>query len=111
MITIEPPSAASATISTNHILSIIAEQGAKTAVLLLPGIQFYTGQLLDIPTITAAARKAGIFVIWDLAHAVGNVPLYLHDWDVDAAAWCSMYSRNPLYCVIWIRTDKDRYRL
>jgi kynureninase len=40
-------------------------------------------------TINAAARKAGIFVIWDLAHAVGNVPLQLHDWDIDAAAWCS----------------------
>jgi kynureninase len=56
---------------------------------LLPGIQFYTGQYFDIPTITKAAQAAGIFVIWDLAHAVGNVPLKLHDWNVDAAVWCS----------------------
>ncbi|EDN90601.1 hypothetical protein SS1G_00001 [Sclerotinia sclerotiorum 1980 UF-70] len=53
------------------------------------GIQFYTGQLFDIPLITRRARDCGIFVIWDLAHAIGNVPLYLHDWDVDAAAWCT----------------------
>jgi kynureninase len=89
MVTIEPPSPNEATIPTSHILSIIATHATTTAILLLPGIQFYTGQLLDIPTITTAARAAGIFVIWDLAHAAGNVPLHLHDWDVDAAAWCS----------------------
>ncbi|RFU26900.1 hypothetical protein B7463_g9450, partial [Scytalidium lignicola] len=89
MVTIEPPSWDEPVISTDHIISVIEEHASTTAVLLLPGIQYYTGQLLDIPTITAAARKAGIFVIWDLAHAAGNVPLQLHDWDVDAAAWCS----------------------
>jgi kynureninase len=89
MITIEPQSATESIITTSHVLSVISEHASTTALLLLPGIQFYTGQFLDIPKITAAARKAGVFVIWDLAHAVGNVPLYLHDWDVDAAAWCS----------------------
>lgn len=89
MITIEPPNLANPIITTSYILSVIAEHAATTSILLLPGIQFYTGQLFDIPTITNAARNAGIFVIWDLAHAVGNVPLELHDWDVDAAAWCS----------------------
>ncbi|KAK4192054.1 pyridoxal phosphate-dependent transferase [Podospora australis] len=76
-------------LTTSEILSAIEEHASTTALLLLPGIQYYTGQLLDIPTITAFARQRGIFVIWDLAHAVGNVPLQLHDWDVDAAAWCS----------------------
>lgn len=89
MVTIEPQSATEAAITTSHIISVIEEHASTTALLLLPGIQFYTGQFLDIPRITAVARDAGIFVIWDLAHAVGNVPLYLHDWDVDAAAWCS----------------------
>lgn len=89
MITIEPLSLSNPTIPTSHILSIISQHASTTAILLLPGIQFYTGQLLDIRTITNAARDAGIFVIWDLAHAVGNVPLHLHDWGVDAAAWCS----------------------
>ncbi|KAK4137238.1 kynureninase [Trichocladium antarcticum] len=75
--------------TTADILATIAAHAATTALLLLPGIQFYTGQLLDMPAITAFARARGIFVVWDLAHAVGNVPLALHDWDVDAAAWCS----------------------
>lgn len=88
MVTIEPPPDAPL-ISTQHILSVIDEHADSTALLLLPGIQFYTGQFLDIPTITKHAQSKGIFVIWDLAHAVGNVPLQLHDWNVDAAAWCS----------------------
>ncbi|KAF6838182.1 kynureninase [Colletotrichum plurivorum] len=90
MVCIEPQDATKeSTISTEHILSVIAAHASDAAVLLLPGIQYYTGQLLDIPTITAFARRHSIFVIWDLAHAVGNVPLRLHDWDVDAAAWCT----------------------
>jgi kynureninase len=89
MITISPPSQASALLTTEHIISVIDKNASETALLLLPGIQFYTGQLLDVPLITAHARSLGIFVLWDLAHAVGNVPLQLHDWNVDAAAWCS----------------------
>jgi kynureninase len=89
MITIEPSSPDSPILSTSYILSVIDKHASTTALLLLPGIQFYTGQLLDIPIITAHARSLGIFVIWDLAHAVGNVELKLHEWDCDAAAWCS----------------------
>lgn len=89
MVTMEPPDQSTPIMTTSYILSVIAEHASTTAILLLPGIQFYTGQLFDIPTITKAARDAGIFVIWDLAHCVGNVALKLHDWDVDAAAWCS----------------------
>jgi kynureninase len=59
------------------------------ALLLLPGIQYYTGQLFDIPRITAHARSRGLVVGWDLAHAVGNVELALHDWGVDFAVWCT----------------------
>lgn len=89
MVTIEPSSLENPTINTSHILSVIDEHASTTALLLLPGIQFYTGQLLDIATITAHAHSLGIFVIWDLAHAVGNVELKLHEWDCDAAVWCS----------------------
>lgn len=89
MITIEPVSPESPLLSTEYILSVIDKHASDTALLLLPGIQFYSGQLFDIKTITAHAQSLGIFVIWDLAHAVGNVPLQLHDWNVDAAAWCS----------------------
>jgi kynureninase len=76
-------------ISTYDIMSAISTHAETTAILLLPGVQYYTGQLLDIPTITAFAHRHDIFVIWDLAHAAGNVPLSLHAWDVDAAAWCT----------------------
>ena len=57
--------------------------------MLLGGVNYLTGELLDIPAITAAGQAAGAFVGWDLAHAAGNVPLALHDWGVDFAAWCS----------------------
>jgi len=60
-----------------------------TAVLLLSAVQFHTGQLLDMRLVTAYARERGIVIGWDLAHAVGNVELKLHDWDVDFAVWCS----------------------
>ena len=59
------------------------------ALVMLGGVNYLTGELLDIPAITAAGRAAGAVVGWDLAHAAGNVPLALHDWDVDFAAWCS----------------------
>ena len=59
------------------------------ALVLLGGVNYLTGELMDIPAITAAGHAAGAVVGWDLAHAAGNVPLQLHDWDVDFAAWCS----------------------
>ena len=89
MVLVESPISKDNVLSTYDIMSVISKHAADTAVVLLPGIQYYTGQLLDMPVITAFARKHDIVVIWDLAHAVGNVPLLLHDWDVDAAAWCS----------------------
>ncbi|CEJ94309.1 Putative Kynureninase [[Torrubiella] hemipterigena] len=76
-------------ISTEKILATIDEHADDTALLLLPGIQYYSGQLFDMKTITAYAKARGIVVGWDLAHAAGNVELQLHDWDVDFAAWCT----------------------
>lgn len=89
MILVEPPSKRSPLIPTEHIISVIDEHASETALLLLPGIQFYTGQLLDMPKITAHAQSKGIVVGWDLAHAVGNVPMQMHDWNVDFAVWCT----------------------
>jgi kynureninase len=74
---------------TEDILAAIEREGDALALVLLPGVQYYTGQLLDIPTITEATHAAGATAGWDLAHAAGNVPLALHDWDVDFAVWCS----------------------
>ncbi|HEX4641561.1 MAG TPA: kynureninase [Chthoniobacterales bacterium] len=77
------------TVRTEDIVALI-EQGAESlAVVLLAGVNFFTGQFFDIAAITAAAQKRGITVGIDLAHAVGNVPLSLHDWNVDFAVWCS----------------------
>ncbi|KAK5107399.1 hypothetical protein LTR62_001303 [Meristemomyces frigidus] len=89
MVLLESFKPESSILETSHILSIIDAHASETALLLLPGIQFYTGQLFDINTITAHAQSKGITVGWDLAHAVGNVPLSLHDWNVDFAVWCT----------------------
>lgn len=76
-------------ISTARILATIDEHADDTALLLLPGLQYYSGQVFDMPTITKYAQDRGIVVGWDLAHAAGNVPVQLHDWNVDFAMWCT----------------------
>jgi len=83
------PAAGSDLLGTDDLLALLETHGREIALVLLPGVQFYTGELLDIPVLTAAARKLGCVAGWDLAHAAGNVPLDLHEWDVDFAAWCS----------------------
>ncbi len=77
------------TLRTEDIISVIQEHGEETALILFGGINYYTGQLFDLKTITAAGHAAGTVVGFDLAHAAGNVALQLHDWNVDFACWCS----------------------
>ena len=77
------------TVRTEEILDLMEKHADELEVILIGGVNFFTGQLFDIPTITAAAREHGIIVGVDLAHAIGNVPLSLHDWNVDFAVWCS----------------------
>lgn len=76
-------------IRTEDILKTIDEEGDTIALMCFPAVQYYSGQFFDIPTITAHAKSKGITVAWDLAHAVGNVPLKLHEWGVDFAALCT----------------------
>ena len=76
-------------IHTADILTAIHSAGDSLALVLLPGIQFYTGQLFDMRSITEAAHSVGAYAGFDLAHAVGNAELRLHDWNVDFAAWCT----------------------
>ena len=77
------------TIRLEDLESMLDEQGDQIALVMLAGVNFFTGQLLDMQRITALAHKHGCRVGFDLAHAAGNVPLQLHDWEVDFAVWCS----------------------
>ncbi|KAF9163212.1 Kynureninase (L-kynurenine hydrolase) [Actinomortierella ambigua] len=74
---------------TEDILETIEKHGHEIAVVCFSGIQFYTGQYFEMEKITKAAQAKGCIVGWDLAHAAGNVPVKLHDWNVDFACWCS----------------------
>lgn len=77
------------TLRTADVVDHLRQEGHRVALVLLGGVNYLTGELHDIPTITDAGHAAGAMVGWDLAHAAGNVPLRVHDWGVDFAAWCS----------------------
>lgn len=76
------------------ILAKIDEVGDELALVLIGGLNYYTGQVLDMKAITAKAHEFDAYVGWDLAHAAGNIKLELHDWDADFAAWCSYKYMN-----------------
>lgn len=77
------------TIDEADILKAITDAGQSLAVVMIGGVNYYTGQYFDLQKITEAAHKVGAYAGFDLAHAVGNIPLSLHDWSVDFACWCS----------------------
>lgn len=79
---------------TEDILEKIKEVGEECALVLIGGVNYYTGQVLDMKSITRAGHDIGAMVGWDLAHAVGNIELKLNEWNVDFAAWCSYKYMN-----------------
>jgi kynureninase len=88
------PRGGETTLREEDVMEMIEKEGDNIALVLLSGVQYYTGQFFNIADITTRAHAKGCLVGWDLAHAVGNVPLQLHDWDVDFACWCTYKYMN-----------------
>lgn len=76
-------------IEEQDILDAIAEEGDRLSLVMIGGVNYYSGQVFNMQRITRAAHAVGAIAGFDLAHAIGNVPLDLHNWDVDFAAWCT----------------------
>jgi kynureninase len=105
-------------IDTEDVARALEREGESIALVLLPGVQYYTGQAFDIEAITKLAHAKGCVVGFDLAHAAGNLVLRLHDWSVDFAVWCTYKYLNSGPgsvggCFVHERhgTERDRPRL
>ncbi|HEY7574025.1 MAG TPA: kynureninase [Thermoanaerobaculia bacterium] len=83
------PGAGRHTIDTAEVAEVLEREGESIALVLLPGVQYYTGEVFDIAEVTRLAHAKGCVVGFDLAHAAGNILLRLHDWNVDFAVWCT----------------------
>nr|MBS0036575.1 kynureninase [Saprospiraceae bacterium] len=83
------PEKGTSNVSKEHIERVFEEHGHEIAMTLIGGVNYYSGQYYDIPFLTQLAHRHGAVAGFDLAHGAGNVPLQLHDWGVDFAAWCS----------------------
>ncbi len=83
------PRAGEHIIRTDDLLARINDTGEELALVLMGGVNFYTGQAFDMRAITEAAHQVGAYAGFDLAHAAGNLNMKLHEWEVDFAVWCS----------------------
>jgi kynureninase len=89
VIRLRPRGGESPVIETGEIAEILDREGASIALVLLPGVQYYSGQAFDVAEIARLAHAHGCVAGFDLAHAAGNLPLRLHDWNADFAVWCT----------------------
>jgi kynureninase len=117
---------------TEDILDIIQKNSKNLSLIFLGGVNYYTGQSLDMEKIASAAHKAGALIGLDLAHAAGNIELKLHDWQIDFASWCTYkylnagpgatgqifvhekFSRSfdlPRLAGWWGHNEKERFRM
>jgi len=93
------------------IIDILRREGHSIALVMFGGVHYYTGQLFDIETITNVAHEQGCCVGWDLAHAVGNVPLQLHKWQVDFAVWCTYkYLNSGAGCIGGVFVHSNHFK-
>lgn len=83
------PRAGESIVRTEDLEAAIRDAGDQLAVAVLAGVNYATGQVHDIPRLTGAIHETGALAGWQLAHSAGNVPLALHEWDVDFAMWCT----------------------
>jgi kynureninase len=83
------PRPGESTIRMEDLEACLRAEGSTVALVLLPGVNYYTGQVFDMAAVTRLGQAQGCVVGFDLAHAVGNIPLRLHDWNADFAVWCT----------------------
>jgi kynureninase len=83
------PKAGNEIVEWDDFEKVMKTEGNSIALILIGGVNYYSGQLYDIKRITELGHKYGCIVAFDLAHAAGNVPLRLHEWNVDFAVWCT----------------------
>ena len=76
-------------VSPNDLRDALKRDGARTAVVAFPAVDFATGERWDVPALTKAAHDAGALVVWDLCHAAGALELELDAWNVDFAIGCT----------------------
>ena len=89
LIEVEPRDLSNKIIEKDDIINMIKKHGSSVALIMFSGVQYLSGQFFDIKAISKAAREVGALVSFDFAHAIGNVPIHLEEWDIDFAVWCT----------------------
>ncbi len=112
------PRSGEVTLRMEDVLKTIQELGDELALVCFGGVNYFTGQLFNMQEITQAAHEIGAVCGFDLAHAAGNVPLSLHQWNVDFACWCTYKYLNSgpgsvggVYVHERHATNRDLFRL